>query len=161
MKRKNSGFTLVELMLVVWILATVMTGMIQLFIYTSVQAQMAGNKTLAISEAQSKIEEIRNHSYSTIATDYASGGTPGNIFTPTMPNSKGVIYLDTTGSFSPGASSELIGIKVVVSWRDKYNRIVGEDKDLDGVFDAGEDLSGGVANQLDSPASLISMITRR
>ena len=159
MIKKNSGFTLVELMLVVWILATVITGMIQLFIYTSVQAQMAGNKTLAISEAQNKIEAIRNHTYSTIAVDYASGGTPGNIFTPTMPNSKGVIYLDTTGSFSPGSSAEVIGIKVVVYWKDKYNRIVGEDQNFDGVLAVGEDLNGN--NQHDSPASLISMITRR
>jgi len=44
MKDKRAGFTLVELLIVVWILAIVIVGMIQLFIYTSVQAELAGNK---------------------------------------------------------------------------------------------------------------------
>ncbi len=58
MNKKEAAFSLVELLIVVWILAFVMTAMIQLFIYTSVEAEMAGNKTLAVSEAQNKIEEI-------------------------------------------------------------------------------------------------------
>ena len=159
MNKKEAAFSLVELLIVVWILAFVMTAMIQLFIYTSVEAEMAGNKTLAVSEAQNKIEEIRNSNYANIVTNYSSGGTPGNIFTPTSFTGKGVVYLDTNGSFINSTSSELIGIKVVVCWRNKYGRVVGEDTNLNGQKDAGEDLNGN--NQLDSPVVLMSMITRR
>jgi prepilin-type N-terminal cleavage/methylation domain-containing protein len=146
----NRGFTLVELLIVVGILAVVVLGLLQLFIYTSVQAQMAGNKTLAVAAATNKIEEIRNHTYTSIAADYASGGTPGNKFTPANITGKGIIYI---GSSNP----DLLTIEVDVSWRNKYGRVIGEDLDLDGVKDTGEDVNGN--NKLDSPVKLISAIT--
>ena len=159
MREAESGFTLMELMVVVWILSVTIIGMVQLFIYTSVQAEMAGRKTLAISEAQSKLEEIRNHTYASITTDYISGGTPGNTFTPVFFTGRGAVYIDSAGSFITGTNAELLGVKVTVSWRDKYNRIVGEDTNLNGVLDGGEDRNGN--GQLDSPVTLMGMITRR
>ena len=97
-KQTKEGFTLPELMVAVCILAFVITGLLKLFLYTSIQAQMAGNKTAALTAAQNKIEEIRNHSFSLIATDYAFGGTPGNTFTLTQPTGRGVIYIDSSNS---------------------------------------------------------------
>ncbi len=149
---KNSGFTLVELMIVAGILAVVFTGMLNLFIFTSVQAEMAGNKTLAISAAQDKLEEIRDHDYDDIVIDYAGGGTPGNTFNTVGLTGKGAVYVNSS-------NTELLVIKVVVSWRNKYNRLIGEDADLDGVLDVGEDLDSN--GELSSPITLISMITRR
>lgn len=162
MKRRltnNQGFTLIEVVLVAGILAFTITSMIQLYIYTSVQAEMAGNKTLAVSAAQNKLEEIRDHDYSSILTDYVGGGTPGDTFTLSYLNGRGKIYIDNSASFISSTSADLLGIMVVVSWRNKYNRVVGEDTDLDGVLDAGEDTNGN--GRLDSPVTLMSMITLR
>lgn len=151
MKNKN-GFTLVEVMVVVGILAVVVVGMLQLFVAISVQSGMAGNKTLAVSEAQTKLEEIHKHNFNSITVDYAMGGTPGNTFVPSMLKGSGAIEITAI-------NSELIEIGVKVCWEDKYNRIVGEDTNLNGVLDVGEDKDAdGI---LDCPVTLKSKITRR
>ena len=154
--KAHSGVTFVELLITSAILSVVILGCLQLFIYSSTEAEMTGNLTSALTETQNKIEEIRNHTYSNIVTDYASGGTPGNTFNLTLLTGKGIVYIDN--STAP-CNSELLCLQVVVSWRNKYNRVVGEDQNLNGVLDAGEDLNGN--GKLDSPAMLMSMITRR
>lgn len=151
-KQSESGFTLAELMIVVAILATVFTGMIQMFIQTSALANLSGNKTIALSEAQSKIEEIRSHAYDQIVTDYSSGGTPGNIFDLSLLNGKGIIYIDNS-------NAELLVLEVVICWLDKYGRVIGEDTDLDGILDLDEDTNDDF--KISSEIKLMSMITRR
>jgi len=125
MRAKQNGFTLAEILIVVVIMAFLIIGMGQLFIYTALEAELAGNKSIAVSLAQSKIEEIRTHAYSSIPVDYASGGTPGNTFTTTGLDGIGLVRIDSS-------DPELLGIEVLVFWQDKYGRIIGEDADLDG-----------------------------
>ena len=152
MKKGKQGFTLIELILVIGIIAFILIEMVQLYIYSTQQAVMAGNKTIAINLAQGKIEEIRDHNYDSIATDYSSGGSPGATFTFSELDGIGTVSVDNS-------NTELLVFKVSVSWRDKYNRIVGEDTNLNGQLDAGEDANGN--GELDSPVTLMSMITRR
>jgi len=147
MKITNKGFTLVELLIVVAILAVVITGMIQLFIYTSVLAEISGNKTVAVGEAQDKIEEIREHTFDDIVMDYDEA-----IFALAELDGTGVIYVDDT-------NPELLVLKVVVSWENKYGRIIGEDTNKNGALDGGEDTD--LDTQLSSPATVITMLTRR
>jgi type II secretory pathway pseudopilin PulG len=154
MKKKltnHSGFTLVEVMFVTGIMVFVLVSMLSLFIHTTVLAEMSGNKTLAVAAAQTRIEEIRRHNYDYIAVDYASGGTPGDTFEPAG--------LDGIGLVTIGGDAELRSIDVRVFWRDRYDRIVGEDLDLDGVLDSGEDKNGNGA--LDSPVRIQTLLTRR
>ncbi|MDP8264832.1 MAG: type II secretion system protein [Candidatus Aceula lacicola] len=153
LSRKNlNAFTLAELLVVTVILGVAIVGMVNLFIYTSVAATLAGNKTLAVAAAQSKMEEIRNHDYSLIATDYASGGTPGDTFFLSQVNGTGVIYIDSS-------NAQLLEIKVVVSWEDKYDRIIGEDIDLDGILDTGED--SNLNGELDSIVNLVMLFAQK
>ena len=51
----DRGFTLVEVLIAVGILAVVIVGLLQLFVYCSTLAEAAGNTTLAVNEAQNKI----------------------------------------------------------------------------------------------------------
>ena len=150
--RKNQGFTLLELMFAVAILVTVVGGMVRLFVFTSTQADIAGRKTIAVSEAQTKLEEIRNVDFDLITTNYGSGGTPGNTFDLSLIDGKGIIYIDSS-------NAELLVLEVVISWNNKYNRVVGEDKDLDGMLDAGEDANSN--GKLDSSVELVTYLTRR
>ncbi len=113
---------------------------------------MAGNLTAAMVAAQDKMEEIKNHNYSLITTDYASAGTPGNTFSLSNPAGMGVIYIDSS-------NANLLQIEINVSWRNKDGRVVGEDADLDGAIDAGEDADGN--NKLDSTARIVSNIAQR
>ncbi|MDD3375172.1 MAG: type II secretion system protein [Candidatus Omnitrophica bacterium] len=151
-KKKLQAFTIAELLIVVGILAVVIVGMINLFIYTSVAAALAGNKTVAVAAAQSKMEEIRNYDYDLIAVDYASGGVPGNTFLLNQPNGIGTIYIDST-------NPDLLEIKIVVCWEDKYNRIIGEDINLNGNLEVDEDLNGN--NELDSIVSLVMLFAKK
>ncbi|MBU3912428.1 MAG: prepilin-type N-terminal cleavage/methylation domain-containing protein [Candidatus Omnitrophica bacterium] len=149
---KRAGFTLMELVIAIGILALVLVGLLQVFVCCLSLSELAGNSTIAISKAQGKLEEIRNHSFNSIVVDYSQGESPGNIFDLTQLNGKGVIYIDDT-------NPELLEIEIVVSWQEKGNRIIGEDSNLNGALDTGEDDNGN--GKLDSPVSLVSMIAKR
>ncbi|GAG07736.1 unnamed protein product [marine sediment metagenome] len=113
----STGLSLIELMVTVVILAIVLIGLLQLFIYCLGLGQMAGNLTIAITEAQGKLEEIRNHNFNDIADDYGLGGSPGNTFNLAQLIGTGTINIDDT-------NSELLEIEIVVSWQDKLNRVI-------------------------------------
>ena len=66
------GFTLAEIMIAVGILAVVMVGLLQVYIHCSLLAEAAGNKSVAMAEAQSKMEEIRNYDFESIVPAYTS-----------------------------------------------------------------------------------------
>ena len=149
---KNKGFTLIEVVATVGILVIVLANLLGLFIYCSMLAQTSGNMTLAIREAQGKLDEIRDHSYSLITSDYAAGGSPGNTFNLNQLTGKGVIYFESS-------NPELLQIKVVVSWKNKDTRVIGEDANFNGILDTGEDKNAN--GQLDSIVSLTTMIARR
>ncbi len=68
----NRGFTLAEILIAVGILAVVMVGLLQVYIHCSVLAEAAGNKSVAMAEAQSKMEEIRNYDFESIVSAYTS-----------------------------------------------------------------------------------------
>jgi len=113
---------------------------------------LSRDTTFAISEAQSKLDEIRNSNYDLITTDYISGGTPGNTFETTQPTGIGSIYINDS-------NPDLFEITIVICWRTKSGRIVGADLNLNGELDAGEPDDGdGI---LDSLATLITNIARR
>ncbi len=113
----HRGFTLVEVMISVGVLAFVIVGLLQLFVYCATLADAAGNTTLAVNEAQTKMEEIRNHNFDSIAADYASGGTPGNTFTLSSPSGTGTITVSQVGG-----SSQLLQIQIGVNWQNKDGR---------------------------------------
>ena len=150
----EQGFSLVELLVVVGILVTVIVILLRVFIYNSVLAELSGNIAYAMSEAQAKMEEIKNSDYSLITTNYASGGTPGNTFNLSQGQGKGGIYIDSS-------NASLLEVSVVVCWKNKDGRVIGEDTNLDGVLDAGEDLSSPPNNKIDSKATLVLKIAKR
>lgn len=147
--KKTQGFSLVELMVVAAILGTIVLGLIQSLILSSALVDLSNRKTIATSEAQDKIEEIVNHTFNTVVVDYASGGTPGNVFNLSQVTGTGVV---TAAVYT----ANVVQVDVVVSFQMSNGRVVGEDKDLDGVLDVGEDAnSNGV---LDSPVKLSTYI---
>ena len=150
----HAGFTLVELLMAVITLAAVLAGLIQVFIRCSTLAELSHHKTLVMSEAQSKMEEIRSHDFDVIAADYVYGGAL-NPFDLNQLTGKGVIYINDS-------TADLLRIEIVISWRDKYNRMIGEDLDLDGILDAGplaEDRDGN--GKLSSIATIVSLVAAR
>lgn len=148
----QSAFTLIELLVASFVIATVLVGMMRVMIYCASLSEVARHLTAAVTAGQDKLEEIRNHNYNNIAVDYASGGTPGNKITLTQPTGKGRITVNA-------ANANLLQVDVVVCWKEKDNRIIGEDLDLDGDLDVGEDVNGN--NALDSMVHLSTLVANK
>jgi len=146
MKKKTQGFSLVELLVVVGILSVVILGLIQTFLLGSVLADLSHRKTIALGEAQDKLEEVLNHTFSLITTDYSS---PNNTFNLSQITGKGVTTVTAL-------SANLLQVDVVVAFQYRNGRVYGEDRDLDGVLDAGEDVNGNGA--LDSGVKVTTYI---
>jgi prepilin-type N-terminal cleavage/methylation domain-containing protein len=148
-RKRQQGFTLIELLVVVGILAIVILGLIQTFLLGSVLADLSHRKTIAVGEAQDKLEEILNHTFSSITADYGAGGTPGNTFSLSQITGRGVVTVTSL-------SASLLLVDVVICFQYRNGRIFGEDLDLDGVLDAGEDANGN--GVIDSAVRLTTYI---
>lgn len=146
------GFTLVEMLVSAGILTLMMVSVLRTFFYYSDLVDMSQALTLATAQAQSKLDEIRNSSYSLITTDYALGGTPGNTFNLSQMTGQGVIFIDAS-------NTNLLQVETTVSFRLKNGRVVGEDTNLNGVLNVGEDFNGN--GKLDSVVNLITLMARR
>ena len=147
----NTGISLTEVLICAGILIVVLTGMFRLFIYSTELNDMSRNVTVAMSEVQGKMEEIRNYDFNLITTDYVSGGTPGDTFNLSQVTGVGVITIDAS-------NTKLLKIRIVACWRNQNGRVIGEDKNLNGVLDTGEDLNGN--GQIDSTVAIESYVAR-
>lgn len=150
--RDGGGFTFVELLLAVSILAVIVVGIQEMFIMASVLGDVSSNTSIAIIEARNKIEEIRNTPFDDIVTNYSLAGDPGKTFNAVNIQGKGVVTIDDTDPL-------LLKVTVDVSFLCKNNRKIGEDKNLDGILEGGEDDNGN--GKLDSVATLTTYIAKR
>jgi prepilin-type N-terminal cleavage/methylation domain-containing protein len=160
------GFTMIELMLAVAILAFTITAILVGYVNCSVLTEHNRKFAQAMNIAREFIEERVKAVYSwdpTIFGEWWDNG--GNSSTTFIPNDSlkdhwnldgsAVIYMDNL--IMP--SGNLIHIKVIVCWRDRNGRVVGEDKNLNASVDVGEDINGN--GQLDSPVTLETTVARR
>lgn len=72
LSQNPAGFTLVELMVTTFVVATALMGLIKLFIDCTLLGELSKQKTIAMSVAQGQLEEIRGHTYSDVVDDFAS-----------------------------------------------------------------------------------------
>lgn len=98
--------------------------------------------------AQEKLEEIRNHNFHKIYLDYddTTFGVAG------IEEAEGRVDVDNT-------NPDLLEITVTVCWKQVGGRVIGEDLNLDGDLDTGEDSNGN--GQLDSPVQIITLMAKR
>lgn len=148
--KNNSGFTLLELMIAAAVLVIAISGLLAVFTGLLSLNENSRQLTLAITACQDKMEEIRDSDFDTLYSTYN-----GTSFEP-----DGFQTADAEGSvYVNNADPDLLEVRVSVSWRGRSNRISGEDVNLNGGFDAGEDTNGD--NRLSSPAEIITLIGRR
>lgn len=152
--QKKKGFTLIELMVALAILAFCLTGLLLTYIGMLVLNETTRNLTIATNAAQTELEKLRNQSNQPLGFDSlvnfngATFDVPGFI----AGNAKGRIEVANAGY------ADLNQVRIVVSWKQRGARIIGEDTNLNGVLNAGEDQNGN--GILDSPAEIISFIAR-
>lgn len=161
--QSGAGFTLVEIILTVAILALAFCAILATYISCFVLTATSKNINIATSVTLGLIEEMRsvpfaqlrdseieinNQPFIEIGEDLSYCSFPVSV----IPSSRGVAYINS-------ANSELLNITISICWL-QGNRVIGEDADLDGVLDAGEDKSpyNGI---IDSPVELVTLIANR
>lgn len=139
----KSGFALAEVMIAAVVMILAFVGMLMTYVRCMELNEMSRNKSLATRAAKSRMEQINNSLFSQLSVNFQ--GTP---FFEAGINGAGVSYIDAT-------DPELVQITVTFCWAQKNGRVVGEDADLDGVLDAGEDANGN--GMLDSSVQLVTV----
>lgn len=166
--RSETGFTLAELMVAALILITILVGLLASYVTCFDLNETSKNMTLAMDAINQKMAQISDYSFSNACSAFN-----GTTFTladsdlQLMPagESRGKIYIypysssDTSSTCASCVSCDYTMLRVVISvcWRQKSGRVIGEDKDLDGALDFGEDTNGN--NQIDSPAQIVTFFT--
>ena len=155
-KKALPGITLVELLLSLFIGVVVFGALLSLINYTSTLSEIARNKVNAMNAARQKIEQFKSDvqiNFDNAVTEYTNN-TKGPVFTPVGVNGRGRITLNAVA----GGGGDLFDVTVVICWRQRNNRVIGEDSNLNGQLNAGEDTNGNGA--LDSPCTLTTAIRR-
>lgn len=143
LSRNVKGFTLVELLCATVILAVVLVGLIQMFVQCSFLSELAKNKTIAASIAQSKLEEIRNTDYAGIVSTYA----------PSCPCSDNA---DNDGDALVDYPADA-GCSSAYDSREQYECSDGVDNDGNGLTDFAAD--SGCASATDDDEGYLPSVT--
>lgn len=138
------GMTLVEVIISTGIFLMAAIGILYSFAKCIELNEVGKDSTIAVVGVKNKVEEIKMANFSSIFTTYNN-----TTFTITGLNGKGVIYVDNS-------NARLLEVKVVFCWRLADGRLIGEDKNLNGVLDTGEDKNGN--GEIDSNVQIITRI---
>lgn len=151
MKKKYSGLTLLEICLATLVFIIALIGILLFYLNAQEFNELASSFTIALNEAEKMLEVIKSTQFSEIYATYNNYRFDPEGFSSGL--AKGVVYIDREAG-----RDDLLRVNVVVCFR-VGRRIVGEDLDLDGVLDSGEDENGN--GRLDSPVELTTLVTSR
>jgi hypothetical protein len=115
--------------------------------------QIRSNATLDPSAFRAAMLSFNNRRYPPVIPAQGDVNTMQSLgLDPT-----GMEVISRAAMLSPTA--DIADVTVLVCYRDKGGRVVGEDRDFDGALDAGEDRNGN--GGLDSPIMFRSMVARK
>ncbi len=138
------GFTLVELLVASSILTVVIIGLLISYLRCLELAELSRNVSIATDISRSRMEEIKNTEFAQIEATYS-----GVTFTSASLTGMGVSYVTAV-------NADLLQVTVSFCWQQKNGLIVGEDKNLNGAIDGGEDVNNN--GMLDSVVQLVNYI---
>ena len=143
----HRGFTLLELVIAVAIFILAICGIISLFVSLSGLADSAGNITRMVNVARGEFEtNIRNANFDSLATY--------SLLPPAIPNNMSLIcYIQNHPTVN-----DVKQVLLVVSYRHRGNYVFGEDKNINGVLDGGEDTDGN--GRLSSICEIATFVKR-
>jgi len=159
----KKGFTLTEILLAVAILGFALCSILATYISGFVLTATSKNINIATSVASGLMEEIRSASFAALRdgelqiNNQSFIAIDDNLFAcnftvDPIPSSMAVVYVDNI-------NPELLNLTISICWR-QGNRIIGEDNNLNGRLDPGEDKipHNGL---IDSPVELVTQIANR
>ena len=140
----KKGLSLVELMIAAAIFLVTFVGILASYLACLELSEMSKNSSIALHATKARMEAIKNTTFSQIKATY------NNIpFAVTGFKGMGISYVDDTNPV-------LLKVTLSFSWKQPRGRTVGEDTNINGVLDAGEDKNGN--GQLNSPVELVTYI---
>ena len=143
-QKSQRGFTLPELMISTFIITFAFTGIIVSFFHCMYLNEMSQNSAIAITAVKDRISGIENTSFTNIVTTYDN-----TTFTTNDLTGIGITTIDNS-------NPDVLIVTLSFSWRQGNGRIIGEDTDLDGQLDFGEDTNGN--GELDSPVKISTSV---
>ena len=169
MKRK--ALTLVEVLISILIVSIGVGGMFLIYPTLYQGVRVTSQKVRAWEAARQTIEQVKTLDFDTVLFPVSydvSGGHPQPEIVFTAADHAGdptnfpldgsaVYYVQQMFDTTPAVLADLVRVEVIVSFR-AGNRVVGEDQNLDGILDAGEDTDG--SGTLSSSVSLTTLIMR-
>jgi len=160
----NRGSTLIEILLAVAILAIALCAILGAYISCFVLMATSKNINIATNVALGLMEDIRSAPFTDLSgADLVINNQPFEQLSThlyrcrfsvgVLPTNKIVVYMNDT-------NPDLLELTISICWR-QGGRVIGEDTDLDGVLDAGEDKSSPPNGIIDSPVELVTRIANR
>ena len=153
----SSGLTLVEVLVASAIFAFCLSGLLLTYMDLFILTDISRDSTIANNVLQAKMEEIKSMDFSELAalnnTNFDVVDSNSGVI------GKGVVYItNAVDPFVNSTYSDLKTARVAISFTSR-NRVIGEDKDLDGILDAGEDdIRYNGTGVLNSPVEAITLI---
>jgi Tfp pilus assembly protein PilE len=141
---QRSGMTLMELMIAVMLLLPLLTVVMQNFITCVHLNASAEGTSKAIWQERTLVAAIQETSFHSIFDTYDQKKFP-------LVGMNGYIV-----TYVAPTSSDLWTVYVSATWKDRRGRYNGEDVNLNGQLDAGEDKNGN--NRLDSNVGFSTFI---
>lgn len=142
--QNNRGFTLIELLIAGVIFLLVFTGILATYIACLELAEISKNSSIATQTCKGRLETIKDTDFIQIQATYHQVG-----FTTPNFNGRGVSYVDIL-------NGNVTRVTLVFCWKQPNGRVIGEDKNLNGQLDGGEDSNGN--NRIDSLVNLVTDI---
>ena len=147
-KMSVTAFTLVEILLAFSILVFCLCGILLTYLNMFILSDLSRDLTRVNNAVQAEIELVKRTNFDNLL---ALNGT-FNIAGFAITDAQGVIEVTNT------AYADLRRVRIIACFRSR-GRVIGEDRDLDGQLDAGEDtlIPNG---RLDSPVEIVTLIAR-
>lgn len=161
----NGGFTFVEVAIALLLIALLAVGMSAALVYGLKMAQTGADKNTAVLAAIQRMESLRSSAYADLNSVPPQNGVTFPVFYPGTAqllgrgNTRAVTLSLLPSPPNPPNRASLIEVTVTVCWRDRWGRLYGEDSNLNGGLDPGEDLNGN--GLLDSPVRLTTRMASR
>jgi prepilin-type N-terminal cleavage/methylation domain-containing protein len=164
--KNQKGVTLVEVLVAASIFAFCLAGLLLSYMNLLILTDLSRDTTIANNVLQARLEEARTVAFnnltswcvsatgfSVVNNDFLYGGNPIHI------GVGNITCTDVSDPFTNTTYSDMKKVRVVISFKSR-NRVIGEDANLNGRLDAGEDDSrypSGIG-QLDSPVEGVILI---
>lgn len=159
--KKNAGFTLVEVLVAAAIMAFCLAGLLLSYISMFTLTDFSRDMTVANNALQLRLEQIQKLNYTAAS---ALNNTSFNLSSLGFNGTEGRGVVEVSATNYTASEAQLNRLRVVIAFRSK-NRVIGEDQNLNGMLDSGEDdafynsSSYNGAGRLNSPVEGVLFIT--